>query len=194
MNTHRPAVVTIAAIILIILSLLVAGLGLARQFGLLGVGFGNRQLTAGQFRNRNFTPPNGFPNNGFSNNGLPNDPNNQGVTPNFTPNRQFGTGLTRLFRLIRPLTIVLDIILLVLAGLATFGLLKSKRWSATLAIVLAVLLFLLAIPGLIRVFSAILLIENLARMLLAVAVVVLLLLPSARQSYLPARDTMDGES
>jgi hypothetical protein len=189
MNTHRPAVVTIAAILLIVLSLFVAGLGIARQFGLLGVGFSNRQFVPGQFRNRNFTPPNGF-----QNNGLPNDQNNQGTAPNFTPNRQVGTGFARLFRLIRPVTIGLDIVLLVLVAMATIGLFKSKRWAATLAIVLAVLLFLLAIPGLLRIFSAIVLIENLARMLLAVAVIVLLLLPSARQSYLPAKDATDGPS
>ncbi len=196
MNTKRPAVVTIAAILLIILSLFVGGLGIARQFGLLGAGFGGRQSLANQFRNRNFTPPNGFPSNGFpsggfQNNGGTNDQNNQGATPNFTPNRTFGTGLARLFRLFRPVTIAMDIILLLLAGVAAFGLFKNRRWGAILAIVLAVLLFLLAIPGFIRIFSVVVLIENLTRMLLAVAVIVLLLLPAARQSYLPARDAAD---
>ncbi len=192
MNTQRPAVVTIAAILLIVLSLFVGGLGIARQAGLLGSGFGNRQFVPGQFRNRNFTPQNGVPSNGFPSNGLPNDQNNQGTTPNFSPTRQFGTGLARIVRLIRPVTIALDIILLVLAGVAAFGLFKNKRWGAILAIVLAVLLFLLAIPGFIRIFSALALVENIARMLLAVAVIVLLLLPSARQSYLPPKDVMEG--
>ncbi|OGN95349.1 MAG: hypothetical protein A2Z71_02665 [Chloroflexi bacterium RBG_13_50_21] len=181
MNTQRPAVVTIAAILLIVLSLFVAGLGIARQFGLLGVGFSNRQFLPGQFRNRNFTPPNGFPSTGF-----PNDQNNQGTTPNFTPNRQIGLGFARLFHLIGPLIISLDIVLIALSAVAAIGLFKGKRWGAILAIVLAVLLFLLAIPGLFRVFSTIVLIENLVRMLLAVAVIVLLLLPSARRSYQPA--------
>ncbi len=191
MNTQRPAVVTIAAILLIVLSLFVGGLGIARQFGLLGVGFGGRQFFAGQSRNRNFTPPNGFPSGGFQNNGGIPDQNNQGTTPNFTPNQTFNTGFARLFSLFRPVTIALDIILLVLAGVAAFGLFKNQRWGATLAIVLAVLLFLLAIPGLIRIFSATVLIETLTRMLMAVAVIVLLLLPVARQSYLPVRDAVD---
>ena len=183
MNTQRPAVITIAAILLLILSLFVAGLGISSQFGLLGTGFGNRQFVPGQFRNRNFTPQNGVPFNGGPNTGFPNDQNNQGTTPNFTPNTQIGVGFTRIFRLIRPVTIVLDMILLVLAVVAAIGLFKNKRWGATLAIVLAVLLFLLAIPGLLRIFSAIVLIENVVRMLLAVAVIVLLLLPSARKAY-----------
>ena len=188
MNTQRPAVVTIAAILLLILSLLVAGLGISRQFGLLGVGFGNQQFVPGQFQNRNFNPQNRVPFNVNPNTGLPNDQNNQGTTPNFTPNRQIGAGFARIFRLIRPVMIGLDVILLVLAAVATIGLFKSKRWAATIAIVLAVLLFLLAIPGLLRIFSTIVLIENVVRMLLAVAVIVLLLLPSARKAYLPARE------
>ena len=115
MNTQRPTVVTIAAILLIVLSLFVAGLGIARQYGLLGQGFGNRQFGAGQTPNRNFIPPNGFPSNRFPNNGFPNDQNNGGTTPNFNPNQQIGTGFVSLFRLIRPLTIGLDIGLLILA-------------------------------------------------------------------------------
>jgi len=187
MDTQRPAVVTIAAILLIILSLFVASLGIANQYGWLGGGLGSRQFGVGQIRNRNFNPQGGFPQGGFPQGGFPNDQNKQGTTPNFTPNRQIGVGFTRIFRLIRPVTIGLDILLLTLTGVAAFGLFKSKRWGAILAIVLAVLLFLLAIPGLFRIFSAVVLIENLVRMLLAVAVIVLLLLPSARKAYLPIR-------
>lgn len=189
MNTQRPAVVTIAAILLIVLSLFVAGLGIATQYGLLGRGFGNRQFVAGQFPNRNFTPQNGVPFNNGPSTGIPNDQNNPGTTPNFTLRQQSGTGLARLFRLIRPVTISLDIVLLVLSVVAAIGLFKSKRWGAILAIVLAVLLILLAIPGLLRIFSAMVLIENLVRILMAVAVIVLLLLPTARKSYLSAQDS-----
>jgi hypothetical protein len=193
MNTQRPAVVTIAAILLIVLSLFIGGLGIAQQFGLLGVGFGGRQILASQFRNRNFTPPNGFPSNGFpsggfQNNGTPNDQNNGGTTPNFTPNRQIGTGLNGIFRLLRPVTIGLDIILLILSAVAVFGLFKSKRWGAILSIVLSVLVILLTIPGFLRIFSANTMIENVVRILFAAVVIVLLLLPTARKSYLPAHD------
>jgi hypothetical protein len=189
MNTKRPTVVTIAAILLIVLSVFVAGLGIASQYGLLGQGFGSRQFVAGQFQNRTFNPQSGFPVNGSPNSGFPNNQNNQGTTPNFTPRLQSGTGIATLFRLIRPVTIGLDIVMLVLSVVAAIGLFRSKRWAATLAIVLAILLILLAIPGLLRIFSAMVLIENLIRILLAVAVIVLLLLPTARQSYVPARDS-----
>lgn len=188
MDTKRPAVVTIAAILLIVLSLFVASLGIASQFGLLGRGFGTRQFGSGQFRNRILTPQNGAPFNGF-NNGFNNNQNSQGTTPNFTPNQRFGTGFAQLLRLIRPVTIGLDVLVLVLSVVAAIGLFKSKRWGATLAIVLAVLLILLAIPGMLRIFSPLILVENILRILLAVAVVVLLLLPAARKSYLPAPES-----
>jgi hypothetical protein len=184
----RPSVVTIAAILLIVLSLFVAGLGIANQFGLLGSGAGNRQFVAGQFRNPNFTPPNGsqsngFPQNGFPQNGLPNGQNGQGTTPNFTFNRGAGTGIARILRIIQPVIIGLDIILLVLSVVAAIGLFKTKRWAAVMAIVISVLVIILTIPGFIRVFSATVLIENLIRILMAAAVIVLLLLPSARKSF-----------
>jgi ABC-type glycerol-3-phosphate transport system permease component len=193
MNTKRPAVITIAAILLVVLSLFVAGLGIASQYGLLGQGFGNRQFVAGQFQNRTFNSQGGFPRGGvpqggFPQGGFPNDQNNSGEIPNFTPNRQAGLGLVRLFRLIRPVTILLDVILLVLAVVAAFGLFKVKRWGAVLGIIISILLILLTIPGMLRIFSAVILFENLARIILAVAVIVLLLLPSARKAYLPARE------
>ena len=193
MNTKRPAVITIAAILLLVLSVFVAGLGIASQYGLLGQGFGNRQFVAGQLRNRNMNPQGGFPQGGlpqggFPQGGFPNDQNNPGGTQNFNPNRQAAVGLAGLFRLIRPATIVLDVILLVLAVVAAIGLFKSKRWGAVLGIIISVLLILLTIPGMLRIFSAVLLVENLTRIILAVAVIVLLLLPSARMAYLPARE------
>jgi hypothetical protein len=183
MNTKRPAVITIGAVLLLILSLFVTGLGLANQFGLAGNGFAGRQFVTGRTGNRNFTPQNGFPQNGFPQNGFPNDQNNQGTTPNFTPNRQFGTGFSRIFRLLRPITLVLDILLLVISVVAAIGLFKTKRWGAILAIIASVLMILLTIPGMIRIFSPVLLIENLARILLAMAVIVLVLLPVSRRAY-----------
>jgi hypothetical protein len=198
MDTKRPAVVTIAAILLIVVSLFVAGLGIANQFGLLGRGFGNQAFVAGQFRNRTFTgqngsPSNGFPSNGFPSNGLPNDQTNQGTTNNFVRNRPAGTGLTSILRLLQPVTLGLDILMLILAVVAAIGLFKSKRWGVILAIVISVLLILLAIPGMLRIFSAVVLVENLVRILLAIAVVVLLLLPSARKSFATSEVSVQKE-
>ncbi|HSB65117.1 MAG TPA: hypothetical protein VLD65_00980 [Anaerolineales bacterium] len=188
MDTKRPTVVTIAAILLVVLALFVAGLGIASQFGLTR---GVRQFSAGQFRNRPFNPQNGGTFNGSPIGSLPNDQNGTGTTPNF--NRTFVggagvSGFARLFRLIRPVILGLDIAMLILAGVAAFGIFKGKRWGMTLAIVLAVILILLTIPGLLRIFSAVALIENLVRILLAVAIIILLLLPSARKAFATVDD------
>ncbi len=200
MDTKRPPVVTIAAILLVVLALFVAGLGIAGQFGLTR---GPRQFAADQFRNRTFNSPNGgtgnpigaLPN-GQGNTGSPNGtfPNGQGdtgTTPNFSrtfPGGGGGSGLTRLFRLLRPVMIGLDVVLLVLAAVAAFGLIKGKRWGVVLSIILAVLVILLTIPSMIRIFSIVVLVENLARILLAVAVVVLLLLPASRKAFATVDD------
>ena len=168
---------------MLVLSLFVAGLGAANQFGLLRRGFGTRQFVPGQLGNRNFTPPNGFTQNGSPQNGFPNDQNNSGTTPNFNPNRRFGTGIATLFRLIQPVLLGLDILMLILSVVAAIGLFKSKRWGAILAIVISILFILFTIPGMLRIFSPVVLIENLLRILLAVAVIVLLLLPPARKAY-----------
>jgi hypothetical protein len=188
METKRPPVVTIAAILLVVLALFVAGLGIAGQFGLTR---GNRQFAAGQLRSRNFTFPNGGTSNGSPFGSLPNGQSGTGVTPNFPRTFTGGTGVTglaRIIRLIQPIIIGLDIILLILAGVAAFGIFKGKRWGIVLAIVLAVLLILLTIPGMLRIFSAVVLIENLVRILLALAVIVLLLLPASRRAFAPVDD------
>ncbi len=188
MDTKRPPVVTIAAILLVVLALFVAGLGIAGQFGLTR---GNRQFAAGQFRNRTFNNPNGGTNNGSPIGSLPNGQGNSGTNPNFSRTFTGGagaSGLGRLLSLLRPVTIGLDIIILILAGVAAFALFKGKRWGVVLSIILAVLILLLTIPSMIRIFSAVVLIENLARILLAVAVVVLLLLPASRKAFAPVDD------
>jgi hypothetical protein len=173
-TAKRPSVVTIAAILLIVLSLFVAGLGIANQYGLLDRG-GNRQFGAGQFRNRNFTPPTGSTSNGFPPRRIP--------SPNFTFNSSAGTGIASFFRVLRPVEIALDIIVLVLSVIAAIGLFKTKRWAAIMAIALSVLVILLTIPGMLRIFSSVILIENLVRILMALAVIVLLLLPASRKSF-----------
>ncbi len=188
MDTKRPPVVTIAAIVLVVLALFVAGLGIAGQFGLTR---GNRQFAAEQFRNRSFNFPNSGTNNGNPIGSLPNGQNNTGTTPNFprTFNGRGGaSGLGRLFSLLRPVTLGLDIVLLILAGVAAFALFKGKRWGVVLSIILAVLIILLTIPNMIRIFSVVTLIEDLVRILLAVAVVVLLLLPASRKAFAPVDD------
>ncbi len=191
MDTKRPAVVTIAAIVLLVMALLVAGLGLASQFGFTRGGFANRGTFFRQNGSRNFTPPSGFPQGGFNNNGLPNDQTNPGTTQNFPTNRTGFSGLARILRILRPVMIGFDILVLVLAAVAAFGIFRGKRWGMILAIVLAVLVVLLTIPSMLRIFSAIVLVESLARILLAVAVVVLLLLPASRKAFTPVENDLE---
>ncbi len=183
MDTKRPSVVTIAAILLVILGLFVAGLGIANQ---LGLGRPTNAFAAGQFRNRFPNAQNGgtFNNNPIGT--LPNGQTNQGTTRNFNRTFTGGTGLTRLLRVFRTITLGLDIGILVLVGVAAFGLFTGKRWGQILAIVLAAIILLLTIPSLIRIFSAMVLVENLIRILLAVAVIVLLLLPTTRKNLVTA--------
>jgi hypothetical protein len=52
-----------------------------------------------------------------------------------------------------------------------------------LAIITSVLMILLTIPNMIRIFTPLVLIENLVRIVLAVAVIVLLLLPVSRRTF-----------
>ncbi len=184
MDTKRPTVVTMAAILLVVLGLFVAGLGIANQVGL---GRPNRAFAAGQFRNRNFVPPSGGQFNGNPIGTLPNGQTNQGTTPNFNRNFTGGSGLTRLLRVFRTISLGLDIAILILAGIAAFAIVKGKRWGQILAIVLAAIILLLTIPSLIRIVSAIVLVENLVRILLAVAVIVLLLLPTTRKTLATAQ-------
>ena len=69
--------------------------------------------------------------------------------------------LPGIFRILRPVTIALDIIVLVLSVIAAIGLFKTKRWAAIMAIVVSVLVILLTIPSMIRIFSTVTLVENL---------------------------------
>ncbi len=122
---------------------------------------------------------------------MPNGQGDTGTPPNFSRTFTGGanaSGLGRLFSLLRPVTLGLDIVMLILAGVAAFALFRGKRWGVVLSIILAVLIILLTIPSMIRIFSAVVLIENLVRILLAVAVVVLLLLPASRKAFAPVDD------
>lgn len=178
MEAKRPAAVTIAAILILVLTLFAAGFGLARQYGLLRLGSGSRQFAPGQFQGRSFNPQGGFPNGS-----APNDGSIPGGVQPFSGSGAPRLNLFRLVRLIRPILTGLNIVIAGLGILAALGLFKTKRWAAVLAIVLALLLFLGALPGMLRIFSWVVLAENLLRMGLAAAVCVLLLLPAARNSY-----------
>lgn len=218
-SPKRPAVVTIAAILLLILTLFVAGFALASQFGLIrGAGFfGRRQFTPGQFRGGNFTPPGGsignlpggqgFPGgndpNGFQGNGTGGAngfngapgangfPNGLNGQGTRTFNRAGVAGIFRYLRFLQPILLGLSILLLILAVVAVVGLFMNRRWGSILAIVISALVILLTLPSMIRIFSTLTLVEGLFRILLSLAVIVLLLLPAARRPMAVA--AADGE-
>jgi hypothetical protein len=177
MKTQRPAVIYIAAVLLIILTLMVGGFGLARRYGLLqGTAFSGRNGLRSGFPGRGTFPQGGFPNGGFNN-------SQNGQTPNFNsanPNRAV---MVRLLRLFNTISTVVNIGAIVLAVIAAIGLFMKKRWGAVLGIILAVILLLLGIPGILRSFSTLAFVESTVRIVLAIAVIVLLLLPQARKAY-----------
>jgi hypothetical protein len=63
---------------------------------------------------------------------------------------------------------------------AIIGLWLSKRWGNILAIILAALVLIVTLPGVLQVFSAIVVIENVLKVLLSVGIMVLVLLPISR--------------
>jgi lysylphosphatidylglycerol synthetase-like protein (DUF2156 family) len=118
------------------------------------------------------------------------DPNNLDAQVNpTTPTFQGRTGGTSgLFRIISFASTGLNIVALVLGLLAAFGLWKQKKWGAVLAIIVAVLILLTSFSGLLRFFSLLIFGEALLKVLLALAVIILLLLPAARKAYAPPAD------
>jgi len=196
MNTKRPAILTIAIICLVLLVLFSSGLSLARNFGLLGTSFGapgfpfgSMMRGQGNFPQGGFLPSGDLPDGTFQRPGNfdPNNPDTQ-VNPT-TRTFQGGTGATSgLFRILSFTTTGLNIAALVLGLLAAFGLWKQKKWGAVLAIIVSVLILLTSFSGLLRFFSLLVFGEALFKVLLALAVIILLLLPASRKAYAPPAD------
>jgi hypothetical protein len=197
MNTKRPAILTIATVCLVVLVLISSGLALARNFGLMGTNFGPAGFPNGtMMRGQGNFPQGGFQGSGnrpgdgtfqLPGNFDPNNPNAQ-VNPGTRP-FQGRTGTTfGLFRILSFATTGVNIVALVLGLLAAFGLWKQKKWGAVLAIIVAVLILLTSFSGLLRFFSLLIFGEALLKVLLALAVIVLLLLPAARKAYAPPED------
>jgi amino acid transporter len=205
MNTNkRPLILSIASILVAVLVLLSSGLSIAQNFGLMrpnfgAAGFANRRFMPGGMGNLppggfEFTPQPGYmPGNGSNRQGSgnfnPNNPDFQG-NPNFQNFQErtgFNPGLTSLFRTVMT---GLNLAVLVLGLLAAFGLWKQKKWAAILAIILSVVLILMnftSITSMMRFFSWLIFGEILVKVGLALAVIVLLLLPAARKAYSPVK-------
>jgi len=152
-----------------------------------------------QFRSADGTvPQDGFggqpqtgirPGAGFFNPGGQNSGSSNGQTnPNFRNFQGRVGAISGLFGIIRWVVIGLNLAALVLGILSAVGLWRQKKWAAILAIILSVVLLLVNIPGLLRIFSPLLFGLNLLKVLLALAVIILLLLPAARNAYSPPKD------
>lgn len=198
MKMKRPAILTIATICLVALVLVSSGLALARNFGLMDSIVGSARFPNGM----TMRGQGNFPQGGFLQSGdLPGDGVPQQMPDNFDPNipDAQGSATTRtfqgsageasgLFRILGFATTGVNIVALVLGLLAAVGLWKQKKWGAVLAIIVSVLILLTSFSGLLRIFSLLLFGEALLKVLLALAVIVLLLLPAARKAYTPPAD------
>jgi hypothetical protein len=190
----RPVILKIAAIVLAVLILFSAGLALARNYGLLpNAGFAGRQGLGARRFTGNFQNGNGNGNfQTFQNgNGTGTSPNDNG-TGTGTFQNGTGTGTFQrsstafaLTRVLRTVTLYLNYGLLVFGLLAVVGVWMVKKWGAVLAIISSILVFLTTVPGLLRINFAtwLTITEAVVKILLAVAVIVLLLLPASRKAY-----------
>ena len=208
MEEKRPIVITIAAITLVVLVLVSSGWSLAVNLGLMRIEVGLPGIAGrvmqfqggnGAFPRGNFNsvPPSNAPSG--AGDGIPNtNPGDRGPSntdgssgqsfPNFQ-NFQGRTGVfSGLFGILRWVTTGLYMLALVLGILCAIGLLKLKKWAGILAIILSAVLLVVNIPGLLRIFSPLLLVFNLLKVFLALAVIILLLLPAARKAYAPPKD------
>jgi len=91
----------------------------------------------------------------------------------------------KLMQLLRGLQISASVLTMALGVLSVIGMLLSKKWGTTWAIITSVLAALIALPGFFQRMSGFTLIETLAKIALAVAIIVLCLLPKSRHEAVP---------
>jgi uncharacterized membrane protein (DUF2068 family) len=61
----------------------------------------------------------------------------------------------------------------------------SKKWGVILAIITSAVVLIATIPGMFRMFSSIVLIENLLKVILAIGIIVLVVLPRPKPVEAP---------
>ena len=193
MNPNGKILITTAAICLIALIVVSAGWSVATSFGLVRVGsvnfmvggrpggaFAGRELENGQGA---FQPPEGFqPGDG---NFQPPEGFQQG-RQNFSSDFSPRTGLVGLLGIARWLGVGLSIAAIIAGIFAVIGLFRQKKWGVNLAIILAALLALTGVSSFFRFAIDLNTCIAALKVLLAVAVIILLLLPASRQALKPA--------
>jgi uncharacterized membrane protein (UPF0136 family) len=92
------------------------------------------------------------------------------------------------------LSFAIYIVALVAAIIAALGIFNSKKWGAIMAIIVAAVLLVSGVLGLFRVFGWPGIVVSVLKVLLAVAVIILLVLPSARTLYvIPKSQKVDDD-
>lgn len=171
----RPITLIIAAVLVLVMVLLSAVWPLVGGNQLLGMptGGGNR---SGGVNGR-------IPNGTFQGN-LPQNGQSQGnssINGSQTGTRTGGSiNQSGLMQLTRILQYGLYAVIIILGLIAFGGLWTWKRWGIVMAIITAAVVLIATIPGMFRFFSIVTLIENILKVLLAIAVIVLVVLPKSK--------------
>jgi hypothetical protein len=180
MFKNKPVTLIIASglmIFMIILAGVLPLFGGNRAFGINGARQFNRQGGVPGNLPQGFTPrANGNFNPGGDNQTQGNFQNNG--TGNFPA---MGTTALRLIQLLRFVQIGGGILIGILGILSIVGMMLVKKWGRTLAIITSVIVLIITISGMFRFAIGLTLIENLVKIALAIAIVVLSLLPKSRQ-------------
>ena len=182
MNSKGSKILTASSIGLILLVLIGAGWSLATNLGWVNAGFGGNPIAGGRMGS-------GLPRGSFEDGSFQPPENFQGRTGNFSRT----DGLTGVFGVVRWLGMGLNLAGLLIGAVAVIGIHKRKKWGVVLAIVLAALIGLTSLFGLFRFAVTLSYAQSLIKVALAVAVVVLLLLPSARKAFNPAPALVDDD-
>ncbi len=182
MNSKGSKILTVASIGLILLVLIGAGWSLATNFGWVNAGFSGNPISGGRMGS-------GLPRGSLEDGSFQPPENFQGRGGNFS---QAG-GLTGVFGVVRWLGTGLNLAGLLIGAVAVTGIHKRKKWGVVLAIVLASLIGLTSLFGLFRFAVTLSYAQSLIKVVLAVTVIVLLLLPSARKVYNPASELVDDD-
>ena len=187
MFKNKPITLLIAAGLMVILILVAGVLPLFSGGRGIGMNPGGRMGNRGSFDPNNlpegFTPPDGA---NLPNGGAPSQGFTQGDGTNFRGNFAGGTGNStmnmKLLQLIRGFGMGVGILMALLGILSIVGILLSKKWGRVWAIIASFLALTITLPSLFQRMVGLTLIENLTRVTIAIAIVVLCFLPKSRQA------------
>lgn len=101
------------------------------------------------------------------------------------PGMPNGEGQNGLIPVMRILQYVLYAIIIVCGLIAFGGIWLGKRWGTVMAIITAAIVMIMAVTSLIGAISTVMLVENIIKLLLAAAAVVLALMPAAKANTSP---------